>query len=357
MQLQNKVIDYLNMRIILCDIILSNMKKIFLSTRNNRALESLLAERGLSAIALGCPPALEDFDMSINREKRGESRYLVAELSDETLDSFQPVIHALPDDVYPLCISENPTGKIKSFLLRRGIPDLFPGFDPERIISFLEAIESSPETKQKRMAVVNDDPSVKGVLSRLLTRFDVEPLFFPEIDGLFEHLDDDSLEMILINLGTENLNVGKLIKSSYIDRQVRKIPIITFKEMDVGIFVHELISGLNRITKVILSREELYSFLVDILYRNMIIPVVRELNGLVDFEENVCYSASSLMQIYNMSGEEIFEMDNLLSENRTRGIRALLDKLKRVMILSESLKWLKVESRKGINTCGVSGKS
>ncbi len=333
------------------------MKKIFLSTGNNTALESLLEERGLNAVSLGYPPAPEEFHMKINRESRGESRYLVAELNEETMDSFQSGIHALPGDVYPLCISENPTGKIKSFLLHRGISDLFPGSDPERIVSFLENIESTLEIKQKKMAVVNDDPSVKGILSRLLTRFDVEPLFFPEIDILFEHLDDPGLEMILINLATENLNVGKLIKSSYIDQQIRKIPIITFKEMDVGLFVHELISGLNRITKVILSREELYSFLVDILYRNMIIPVVRELNGLVDFEENVCYSAISLMQIYNISGEEIFEMDNLLSEDRTGGIRVILDKLKRVMILSESLKWLRVENRKGINTCGVSGKS
>lgn len=333
------------------------MKKIFLSTGNNTVLENLLEERGLNAVSLGYPPASEDFDIRINRDNRGTSGYLVAELSEETLDSFESGIHALPGDIYPLCISKNPTGKIKSFLLRRGIPDLFSGFNPEQIVSFLENIESSRKTKQKKMAVVNDDNSVKGILSRLLTRFDVEPLFFPEIEGLFEYLDDPGLEMILINLGTENLNVGRLIKSSYIDQQIRKIPIITFKEMDVGLFVHELISGLNRITKVILSREELYSFLVDILYRNMIIPVVRELNGLVDFEENVCYSASSLMRIYNISGEEIFEMENLLSENRTAGIRALLDKLKRVMILSESLKWLRVESRKGVNTCGVSGKS
>ncbi len=324
------------------------MKKIFLSTGSNTILENLLTERGFAPTTLSYPLVSDDVDIMENRGNKGESRYLIAEWSEKIPESFQETLASLHSDIYPLFICKNPTEKTKSFLFNSGISDLFTSPDPDRIASFIENISGNNRPKRKKIAVVNDNPSVKIFLRRLLDRFDVEPLFLPGIDPLFEVLDDARLQMILINLGTENLDLGKLIRSSYIDRQIKKIPVITFKDMNVGLFVHELRSGLNRITKVILSAEELYGFLLDILYRKRVIPVVNALNGFVDLEKNICYNSSSLMQIYNLSGEEIFETENILSENRISGIYNKLEELKRIMILSESLKWLKVNPEEGV---------
>jgi hypothetical protein len=333
------------------------MKRIFLSTSNSAPLESILAEKGFTPTAVSYPLTAEDVNIIENRGSRDESRYLVAEFTEEIPEAFQNSIHSLHSDVYPLCICENPSEKTRSFLLSSGISDLFTSPDPERIVSFMENISSNTQPKKKRIAIINDTPSVKIFLTRLLVRFDIEPLFLSSIDLLFEVLEDTRLQMVLINLGTENLDLGKLIRSSYIDRQVKKIPVITFKDMNVGVFVHELISGLNRITKVILSAEELYGFLLDILYRKKIIPAVKELNGFVDLEKNRGYQDNSLMQIYNISGEDIFETENILSEKRISGIYRKLDELKRIMILSESLKWLKGIPEERLNSCEANGKS
>jgi hypothetical protein len=352
-----KVIDVSEEINILCDIILCAMKRIFLSTSNNSTLESLLVERGFTPTVINYPLISDDINLIENQGSKNDSRYLIAEFTEEIHESFQKNIHALKSDVYPLFLCKNPTEKTKKFLIDSGIPDLFTSPDPDRIASFIENINSTPRSKTKNIAVVNDTPAVKNFLTRLLCRFDIEPLFLPGIDSLFEVLDDIRLQMIFINLGTENLDLGKLIRSSYIDRQIKKVPVITFKDMNMGLFVHELRSGLNRLTKVILSAEELYSFLLDILYRKRVIPVVKALNGLVDFEENINYNCSTLMQIYNISGKDIFEMENILSEKRISGIYNKLDELKRIVIVSESLKWLKVESGKELSNCGVSGRS
>jgi hypothetical protein len=333
------------------------MKRIFLSTSNSATLESIFAERGFTPTAVSYPLTPEDVELIENRGSRDDSRYLVAEFTEEIPETFQNSIHSLQSDIYPLCICNNPSEKTKSFLLSSGISDLFTSPDPERIVSFMEQISSNTRSKKKRIAIVNDTPSVKSFLTRLLDRFDVEPLFLPGIDSLFEILDDIRLQMVLINLGTENLDLGKLIRSSYIDRQIKKIPVITFKDMNVGLFVHELISGLNRITKVILSAEELYSFLLDILYRKKIIPAVQELNGFVDLEKNRGYQSNTLMQIYNVSGEDIFETENILSENRISGIYKKLDELKRIIIVSESLKWLKGIPEERLNSCEANDKN
>lgn len=320
------------------------MKRIFLSTSKNAALKSILAERGFAPIALNYPLVLNDIDIRENSGRKDSSMYLIMEFTGEIKENLQKAIGMLNSAVYPLCICKNPTEKIKNFLMHAGIPDLFTINEPERIVSFIENISRADRIIRKSIAIVNDVPSVKKFLTRFLDRFGVEPLFLPGIDSLLEVLDDIRLQMVLINLETKNLDLGKLIRSSYIDQQVKKVPVITFKDMNEGLYVHELMRGLNRITKVILSAEELYSFLLDILYRKRVIPVIHALNGFVDMEKNICYKKSSLTQVYNISGKNIFESENILSDKRIAGIYNKLDELKRVMSLSESLKWLKIRA-------------
>ena len=74
---------------------------------------------------------------------------------------------------------------------------------------------------------------------------------------MIDDLKKKDIQFILINSGMDNLDFPSLVKKSLSRVEMRKHPVIAYKDMTKGIFVHEVATGLNRLTKVILNIQEL----------------------------------------------------------------------------------------------------
>jgi hypothetical protein len=123
--------------------------------------------------------------------------------------------------------------------------------------------------------------------------------------------------------------------------------------MREGLFVHELVSGLNRLTKYILSLEELYGILVELLYRKELVPLVAGLRKLAACEANACFDAESLGRAFYSCEKTIFSQPSLLADATFGATAEVGQRIQSVITKVESLTWLRFEQvRHCLSTAG-----
>ena len=135
---------------------------------------------------------------------------------------------------------------------------------------------------------------------------------------------------------------------------MKRTPIVAYKDMKEGLFVHELISGLNKLTRYILSPEELFSFLIEFLFRNEILPLINQLNSFTQIEGDIDFINKPISQIFTANENELFKLPSILNNDNIASIGVLLDKLQKSMNKIAGIKWLIQEKEaQKIATCGV----
>ena len=153
-----------------------------------------------------------------------------------------------------------------------------------------------------------------------------------------------------------DIDIKKLIRNTFISSEIKTTPVITFKEEDKGFFVHEIASGLSRLTKVILTFEELLSYLVDILFKKEIIPITTAINTATNQNENSYFSHNTLKQVYKLEEEKLFSMDNIIGEIKMDSLLHLTKLLERTLLKVDGFKWLHLKNEKvDINNFGLDG--
>jgi len=153
----------------------------------------------------------------------------------------------------------------------------------------------------------------------------------------------------------ENLIIPELIKKSFLKNEMKRSPVIIYKDMKKGMFVHEFMSGLNRISKVILSHDELYSFLLDILFRKQTAVKIGKLNEYADYSSNPVYGKGNLSQIYFQNEKEVFSFDNIFDEKGFHDAIRQISSLKKMMLMSEGLRWLRLDASGKRSICEAGG--
>jgi len=152
-------------------------------------------------------------------------------------------------------------------------------YHADHFLPILKAIDEEPKEAAGTFVILNDDDAVKNVLMNIINRFKYRALFVGTVDDLFKAMADYGVRFMLINLGTKNIDLNGLVRKFYASQAAHNIPVLAYKDMREGLFVHELVGGLNRLTRYILSLDELYSLLVDMLFRREIIPLVSSLKS------------------------------------------------------------------------------
>ena len=113
--------------------------------------------------------------------------------------------------------------------------------------------------------------------------------------------------------------------------------------MNRGLYIHEMLAGLNRVANIILSSEEAYSYLLDILFRKELFRAVNKLNMSLEEENITMYSQETLSRIYSLLGTNIFSMKNLFQNEKIENLKNITDSAREAIVKAQGLKWLRLK--------------
>ncbi|MBP7738442.1 MAG: hypothetical protein KA369_20880 [Spirochaetes bacterium] len=331
------------------------MKRVLLITSKNHLYREALVKRGYTVVEYNLPVSagaireIEDLPSCVAS---------ITEVMDGSVENRRDLYRALKARGQIICCAGSTalSDDMKSFLLDHGISDVLTGQSESRLVPYLAIIGDGADKAAGSFIILDDDGADRDVLHAIVARFGYHVVFVKTAEDLLAKAMEPGVSFILVNLGARTLDLNGMVRRYYGNSAVRSIPVLAYKDMREGVFVHELVGGLNRLTRYILSREELFSLLVDLLYRKEVIPLVAALRNLTDFDANVCYDTETLSQAFFQCEKNIFGQKDLQDDDTLAMMMKSVQGLNRVILKAEGLKWLRMNiSRKDINTAGREG--
>jgi hypothetical protein len=316
------------------------MNIVNLITTKNSQLKQPLLNMGFS---------VNEFDPVINNKLyanivQGDTNYSLVEISDVNEfknENFLAGIKWFYENSKLIIFSETMSFDQKKFLLKNGISDCITDFAPERIASYIKSLNFKPESKLGRFIILDDNTAHRKIIHSIIKRFGYETLFISAIDDLIQAAGYSGNIMIMINIGTSGLDLNELIRKSFCSFDIKKNPVIAYKDMDEGIFIHEITHGLNKLTNVIFSPEELYSMLIDILFKKEIASHASPFINSLQYEKNNSYFGKTLQQIYYENINNIPAQGSLFERNTIDSMASSLEMMHKTLVRAEGIIWLK----------------
>ncbi len=265
------------------------------------------------------------------------------------LDSAVGELHAKGLPVYALASAAVPA--IRERCLSLGIADILAG-DAVSDISEYYAACNPPSPRKGGILIVDDDPARVRILTSIIARFGYAATAVESMEAMFEQAAVPGFHLNLMNIGTKKFSIEAFVKRAYSSAEIKKIPIIAYKCMKDGLFVHEITAGLNRYTKVILSPEELYGLLVNLLFRSELAPQMKSLNSAVKTEELLPLAALPPGQIYFTLGTGLCSDPYIFMGDTVGAVRSMTEKLRESLLRIEGIRWLVRDVKPG-PTCGA----
>lgn len=320
------------------------MVKIYLLTSKNDLIIPALRNEGLAAEEL---PAGSDIYYIT------ENSYMLMEISGpDSAEKIETIVKSQHETSGIVCFCESLTADIRYFLLKNGLADCLETTDPVQISEYFSTV-IKPYGRKGKFLILDDNVIHRRILASVIKRFGFETNFITGIDELFEMAGDPENIMVLINMGTAKLDMNAVVRRSYNNPDIKKNPVVAYKSMKQGLFVHEIINGLNRLTKIILSPEELYFMLTDLLFKKEIMSYTDSFTDFLKYDRFFSYAGKNIQQIYyeiqaNPCGQDSF-FDPGCMKSLIQSSGKIRDSLKRV----QGITWLACHGFTGKNlTCG-----
>ena len=329
------------------------MKRICLITSKNSLYRNTLAARGYAVSEYGFPPA-----PALAAEILGldAGDIIFVEANDVSIGAYGDLYRAIGSRERVYCCAEDLTKENRCFLLECGFSDLLAGHDDEKLAAVLRTAGAVSDLNTGTIVALEHGTAVRKVLRSIIGRFCYRVVFVSSAEELFEKTVDGSVQFVLVNIGAAGLDLNGLVRKSYSRELARSAPVLAYKDMRQGLFVHELVSGLNRLTKYILGLEELYGILVELLYRKELVPLVAALRKLAACEANACFDTESLGRAFFSCEKTIFTQASLLADATFDATAEIGQRIQGVIMKVESLKWLRFEQvRHCVSTAGREG--
>ena len=231
--------------------------------------------------------------------------------------------------------------ELKKFLLRKGVADIFNERSVQYLWPYLSLLrEQHGSSAAGTILILDDTPCVTDIIRSILQRFCYSTVITSTLQDFFEELPHIDPSLILVGLSTKKFDIQAFIKKAHGDPAVRRAPLIAYKKPDDGIYIHELISGISRYTKVILSPVELYSLLLHLIFRREIAPHLGTLSSSLDFTGFSMLSGSPLSQMYYNLGVDLCSEEYIFTEEKIPHIHRVIENISGSLIKVESIKWL-----------------
>ncbi len=265
-------------------------------------------------------------------------------------------IKVLYSETKLVCLCEKITPFISSLLLENGIADCLEHFNTERIISYINFLQTKPSQKTGTFLILNDNEAHTNMLNGIIRRFGYNTEFVNDGESLFSGLSDSRILMIIMNLGTTGIDLNGIVRKAYGNNEIKKYPVVAYKSLEQGLFVHEVLNGLNRLTKVIYSPQELFCMLVDLLFKKEIMALSSEFNSSLNIDKFKNYASLPVPQLYyNMQGET-FSGECIFSTNHIDTMIKRAEEITTSLVKIDGIRWLRLAQALGDRpTCGAGG--
>jgi hypothetical protein len=326
------------------------MKRLLLATTKNFFYRQELVKGGYSVTEYNLPLSADHI-----KEIEGLEPFhaFITEADEELIKTNGPLFDALRDKGNVLCLSGRVDSELKKFLLDHGISNLLQNPRAGLIISYVRIMGQKQSGQYGSMAILDDNDAVKKVLGNIIERFGYDPVFIASVEELFGSAMNSSVRFVLVNLGAPSLDLNGLVRKFYASSYSSAVPVIVYKDMREGLYVHELVGGLNRMTRYILGLDELFSFLVDILFKKELISLVASLRNSSDFDNISSYADEAVSRIFFMHEKSIFNQADILNEKNFEMLFGLSRTLEKTILKALGLRWLKMDmNKKNISTAG-----
>lgn len=329
------------------------MKQLSLITTNNAHYRGNISQSDYSIQEFVLPASPETLRLL---ETMTWCESIILEIRPDAIERCDELFKRIQNKGRIICLADAVTLAARSFLMDHGVTDVLTGPDRDRIGDYLSAVSETGQGERGRIVTLDDNETTRGVLKTIIERFNYAPDFINSVDALFNESLDASVRFILINLGTRQLDLNGLVRKFYDNRGVKKIPIIVYKDMREGLYVHELVGGLNRLTRYILSHDELYSLLVDLLFKKDIMPLIAELRRRSDFDGSTSFVDGPVSQAFFQNEKQIFNGVDILENNNFSALDGTARSLGISLARAMGLRWLKISiDKKDFNTAERGG--
>ena len=330
------------------------MNIVNLITSKNEQLRQPLNNRGF--VVNEFSPSAENNNLE-EKIFKGKNNYTLLEITasdSAALNKLSERVEMLYEKSKLICLSGALTPVLRKFLLKSGIADCITDFSPERIASYIENLNIKPDPSPGTFIILDDDHLQKNMLNSIIKRFGFNTLFVSSVEELFQNVSGPDNMMILINIGTEGIDLNGLVRKSFISTDIKRNPVIAYKCMDRGLFVHEIINGLNRLTKAILSPEELYCMLTDMLFKKELLSYTNSYINSLKYEKYASYSVKTIQQIYYENNVSSCRQESLFEKERIDSMIESAEMVRKTLIRAEGIIWLRYpDSLQDRPTCGA----
>jgi hypothetical protein len=326
------------------------MRDVLLVTFANKVYRGRLELKGFQVIEFEQP--LSDEAVS----GLGKSKFQGIAVIEVIEDSMQQLTNILAylqkNSVRVIAISAKINNDFREYFFKHGIAEVLESNNADRIADYADITEKYSNKMYGKLIIHDDDVQRINIFNTIIGRFNYNPVIVESIDKLFENLSVN-IQFILVNLGTKNFDLGYFLRKSFASEMYKKIPVILYKETIEDLYIHEMISGLNKVSKIILTADELYSFLVDILFRKELSPGVNLLTETLDIDNLNRFASEPLNRLYSIIGTNIFTMKKIITKDNIEIIEGRIESLKNLVIKVDGLKWLIKNNTENKSSIGV----
>jgi hypothetical protein len=315
----------------------NNMKDVLLVTFANKLYRSKLESKGFQVVSFE-QPLSDDVLSELGRGKfQGTA---VIEVIEDSMQQLSDMIAGFRrNSVRIIALAAKINNNFREYFFKHGIAEVLESNNADKIAGYMDITEKYSNKMYGKMIILDDDVQRLNIFNTIIGRFNYSPVIVESIDKLFEDISIN-IQFILVNLGTGNFDLRYFLRKSFSTEIYKKIPVIPFKETIDDLYIHEMISGLNKIAKIILAADELYSFLVDILFRKELSPGINLLTETLDLDNLNRFASEPLSRLYNIIGTNIFTMKKIITKDNIDIIEGRIESLKNMVIKVDGLKWL-----------------
>lgn len=326
------------------------MTRINILTGENTALEKIFTDSGYTVTTA----SLSDNPGSILTAWAAlKPDFTMIELDHETALPDTETMRTIARVSRTICLAGCVTPEISGLLTSSGISDCISPFTPQSAAGYLMTLAAPEPAVKGTFTLLDKNPSHAAIISGIVTRFGYNLHTVGTIDQFFGYINSNPSVMILMNIGSEGIDFNRLIRESYASPGIKKAPVVAYKDMREGLFVHEVLNGLKKITRLILSPDELYCMIADILFKKEVTTSAAAFNRSSLHEKYKNYAGLTLQQIYYEIQPDPGAREPLLQHERTAMMTMELERLKRIIILSEGISWLCGTGGSRKPTCGA----
>jgi hypothetical protein len=313
------------------------MKDLLLVTFANKIYSEKLELRGFKLTKFDQP--LEE--LSLSGISKISKCIAVIEVIEDSMEILEGVFTGLrKKNIRIIALTSKINDNFRKYFFRHGISEVLESNYADRIVDYVDITEKNGNKKYGKILLLDDDSQRLNIFNTIIGRFNYTPVITNSLDDVFENLAGVNIQLFLVNLGQKNFDLSQFIRRMLSLEASKKIPVIPYKDSMEGLYIHEMISGLNKIARVVLTADELFSFLVDILFRKELSPGIQLLNETLDYDNLNRYATDPLGKIYNTTGSDIFTMKKIITKENISIIYGRIDSLKNLVIQVDGLKWL-----------------